>query len=171
MHWHIVRTKAHEEDRVAILINNHPQLHAFVPRLVKLIKRQGKLLREKRILFPNYVFIQTELSTDAFYGLIQNQISTMLDYIRILDYKDKTIETLSDAEKAYLSQFLNDRHEFEVSQGSMMDGKVLITEGPLQGYEGQITHINRHKHTARLSLHLFGLSQEVTVSLNILVKK
>jgi transcriptional antiterminator NusG len=168
--WHILHVKAHEEDKVAELLNTHPDIQAFVPRRIRLVKRKGNLIREQHILFSNYVFIKTDLGVDAFYTFIQKYISQLSTYIKVLKYQDRTVSTLSDQEIHFLSRFLDDQHIIQSSEGFIVDTQVVITEGPLKGFEGIIKHINRHKQCARISMTFFGEDHEFEVGLNIVMK-
>lgn len=168
--WFILHVGYNDEEEISFLINQEPQIKAFVPKQVRLIKRKDLTLRESFRLFPNYVFVVTSLDVDAFHQLIQIKIKPIVEYLRILKHEDRYIETVSPQEKAVLSQFMNEHFEIDASEGFIENGKVIITQGPLIGYETTIVKINRHKKTADIKLTLFGSEQIMTVSLEILYK-
>lgn len=171
MHWHILHVRAHEEEEIAKVINQNQDLEAFVPKLVRIMKRNGVCIHEKKRLFPNYVFIKSSLNTKEFYHYIQNELRPLVDYFRVLKYKDIELETLSESEKHYLNQFLDQDYELKPSEGFIVGKNVVITQGPLMGLESTIVFIDRHKRVADISLKLFGEDKILRVGLDILYKK
>lgn len=54
-----------------------------------------------------------------------------------------------------------------MSEGVIESGQVRIYQGPLQGMEGYIKKIDRHKKKAWLKIKMFGRMQMVQVGLEI----
>lgn len=59
----------------------------------------------------------------------------------------------------------------ELSSGVIEHDKVKILSGPLQGMEGNICKIDRHKRMAYLQIEMFGRTIEMKVGLEILRKE
>ena len=77
------------------------------------------------------------------------------------------ITPLSKEEVALLMKLGNEEQEVEMSTGIIEGDKVRIYEGPLQGMEGLIKKIDRHKRMAYLEVEMFGRTVEMKVGLEI----
>ena len=64
----------------------------------------------------------------------------------------------------------NEKQEVEMSIGIIEGDRVHIFEGPLQGMEGLIRKIDRHKRMAYLEVEMFGRMVEMRVGLEIIEK-
>ncbi|WP_416239277.1 KOW motif-containing protein, partial [[Clostridium] innocuum] len=53
-----------------------------------------------------------------------------------------------------MKSFGKEEHVVEMSTGFIQGEQIFITEGPLQGKEGQIIRIDRHKRIAYLQLSM-----------------
>ena len=58
-----------------------------------------------------------------------------------------------------------------MSTGVIEGDQVIVTEGPLRGYEALISMIDRHKRLAFLEMHMFGRTKIVKVGLEIVSKR
>ncbi len=168
--WHVLFVKGGKEELVKEQINKFEGVHAFLPRVVKMFRRNGKLNKEEMLLFKNYVFIQTALDFTEFMALLQINIKPIQGFLKVLQHKDNQIETLYPHEKDFLIKFTNDDYVLQESIGLIENDKIIITEGPLKGHESMIKKIDRHKRTALISLSMFGLDQDVVVGLEIVKK-
>lgn len=57
-----------------------------------------------------------------------------------------------------------------MSTGFIQGDKIFVTEGPLQGKEGLIIKIDRHKRIAYLQLSMFNKETIAKVGLEIISK-
>lgn len=80
------------------------------------------------------------------------------------------IVPLSSEEIDFLKRFGGEKQVVEMSEGIIEHSKVNITSGPLQGMEGFIKKIDRHKRKAYLEIPMFGGMQNVQVGLEIVAK-
>ena len=78
---------------------------------------------------------------------------------------------LGQEDICFLMKFGNEEQIVEMSQGLILDGKVVITDGPLKGQEGIIKKIDRHKRKAYLSIPMFGRVLDTQVGLEIVEKR
>ena len=56
------------------------------------------------------------------------------------------------------------------SCGYLVNDRVLITEGPLLGYDSKIVALNKHKNYVKLAVDLFGRETFVEVPIEIIEK-
>jgi len=170
MNMYVLFVLGKSEHRIKEYINSKTLFEAIVPVKVKLLRRKGEVIREEVLLFPNYVFVRCDLDPPCFRAYVQRYFSNLNGFIKLLQYKDKDIESLSQEEIGLLKPFFTNRGVFDPSIGFIQHDRVFITEGPLKGLESSIKHINRHKKEAILELTLFNEVKEVKVSCEILSK-
>lgn len=171
-HWFVMYVKSTYEDEIAQLINDLGTVHAFVPRKVKLHKRQGKIIKFNEIVFKSYVFVETDMDYKTFSVKVLSEVKMHSAYFKtLLHHDDKNMETLYPQEKAFLQSFMNDQHIIEESIGFVEGDAVTILSGPLMGNDSIITKINKHKRVAYLNVSLMGRDLEIQVPLTIIYKK
>jgi len=169
--WYVLYVKSGAEEEIAAKINELDQVHAFVPRKVKLYKRQGKIIKLNDIVFKSYVFVETDMDYETFYVEVINRIKMHTGFYKALTHKsDRNIETLYPSEKQFLQTFMNKDHLIEASIGFVEGDKVTITSGPLMGKESVIKSINKHKRIALMEISMMGRSVEVQIPLELIYK-
>lgn len=136
----------------------------FIPRFEEKRKLNGKWMMQERILFPGYVFLETDVVEELFLGL-----KTIPRLTKLLGVGDRIVP-LSEEEVAFLMRFGGDEHLVKMSEGMIEHSQVRILSGPLMGMEGMIRKIDRHKRRAWLEMELFGRNQIVEVGLEVALK-
>jgi transcription termination/antitermination protein NusG len=66
----------------------------FIPLWKSLFRRVGKVKRELNIMFPGYVFIESDLESEEFRERTRFIIRTSKDIIRILSYGNPLMRLL-----------------------------------------------------------------------------
>ena len=83
------------------------------------------------------------------------------------------VATLSDEEVAFVRDFGGARHVVEMSRGAIVDGRLVVSEGPLAGREHLVAKIDRHKRIAFLDIRTgaaLGGGGAVRVGLEVVSK-
>lgn len=138
----------------------------FVPLAERQTKIRGEWQVVKTKLFPGYVFVETARIEDFHIRL--KQIRGMTKVLKI----GETMTPLEKEEEAYLRQLgLGGRHVVEYSEGYLEGEKLVVTSGALEGYEGRIKKILRHKRLVVLEVPLLGRTVEVTLGLGVVEKR
>ena len=88
---------------------------------------------------------------------------------RLLGTGDEIIP-LSQEEVELLLKLGKEEQLVAMSTGIIENDQVRILTGPLQGMEGYIRKINRHKRKAWVSIEMFGRSVDMEVGLEIVKK-
>lgn len=88
---------------------------------------------------------------------------------RLLGTGDEIIP-LSQEEVELLLKLGKEEQLVAMSTGIIENDQVRILTGPLQGMEGYIRKINRHKRKAWVSIEMFGRSVDMEVGLEIISK-
>lgn len=167
--WYVVQVRSGTEDRIVSqcqnVIDANVLERCFVPYYEESKKYQGAWHTEKKILFPGYVFMVSGQLT-ALYKSLQNVIGMT----RLLG-TGKEIVPLREDEIGLLQKLGVGEKPLEISAGFIENDTVVITEGPLEGMEGFIRRIDRHKRKAWLDIGMFGRTMRMEAGLEIIEKK
>lgn len=142
----------------------------FIPKWESLFKRTGKVKKELNILFPGYVFIESDLETEEFRQSILQVIRISKSIIRILNYGSSNEIAIREDEISVLRRYCNEEHFIESSIGFVKGEHVYIESGPLVGMEGMIKEINRKKLEASFEVEFMGAIRRIAVGLELLRK-
>ena len=137
----------------------------FIPYVIRKRRYCGEWHEEKKILFPGYVFLVSDNPGELFLRL-----KKVPGLTKLLGTGDEIVP-LSAEEEELLKKLGGEDHVVEGSIGILEQDKIVITEGPLQGMEGYIRKIDRHKRTAWLEVELMGRKIETQVGLEIVEKR
>ncbi|PKM90632.1 MAG: transcription antiterminator [Firmicutes bacterium HGW-Firmicutes-10] len=169
MYWHVLFVLGGHEEKIVNKINESDH-EAFLPKVKKLFKRNSTINKEDVLLFKNYVFVKSNENTINFQKYIQNEIQHMTGFIKLLKHDTHT-ESLYPHEKEFLMKFTDEENVIDESQGLINGDKIIITQGPLMGFESLIRKIDRHKRIAQLEIDMFGDKRTITVGLEIISKQ
>ena len=148
-------------------------LKPFVPMFDARFKKAGVVLSEKRRWIPGYVFLESEISGLEFYLQIKPYISRTENALKLLRYGNGHMDSsfeLQETDRAFLDKLLNKEYCVEMSRGYIKGTSIIVTEGPMVGFEGLIKKVNRHKMLATIEASIFGDMREITVGLEIISK-
>ena len=137
----------------------------FIPYVIRKRRYCGEWHEEKKILFPGYVFLVSDNPGELFLRL-----KKVPGLTKLLGTGDEIVP-LSAEEEELLKKLGGEGQVVEGSIGILEQDKIIITEGPLQGMEGYIRKIDRHKRTAWLEVELMGRKIETQVGLEIVEKR
>ena len=166
--WYVVQVISGQEHNIAeickikMLQENE---EVVIPMYQRKKKIKGKYELCQAILFPGYVFFDTDEVEDLFYRL-----KDIKQLTRILRTGDD-FTPLHEKEVAFLSQFGRKKHVVEMSVGYIEGDEVIITSGPMVDWTGKVKKIDRHKMIAVLEVEFFGRMTDVTVGLEIVEKR
>lgn len=167
--WYVIQVRTGTEEHIRaqcqIMIANTQVMEAcFIPYYEEKKKYEGRWHIEKKILFPGYIFMISQDVTALYL-----ELKKVFGLTRILGSGD-TLIPLTDKEIAFMERFGGPKQVVEMSLGIIEGSQVIITEGPLQGLEGCIKKIDRHKRKAWVELPMFGRIQRVEVGVEIVRK-
>lgn len=166
--WYAVQVKTGEEEKTKLIckkmISGDILNECFIPYYEKTKKYRGSWHNSVEILFPGYVFMITDQKDD-----LRVKVKNIPGFIRILGDGSEVIP-LNDKEIDFLSQFGENDHLVRLSQGYIENEKIIITQGPMKNFTGQIKRIDRHKRTAIIAMDFFGRATDIHVGLEIIHK-
>jgi len=77
---------------------------------------------------------------------------------------------LSPADEHMVTELSDENHVIKASLGYIVGDKLIVTDGPLKGHEGEVVKIDRHKRIAILSIEFLGEKRNITVGLEVVKK-
>lgn len=168
--WYAVQVETGKEsaikDYCSKLVNRTKYNDIFVLRFNKVKKFYGKWHQESKVMFPGYIFIDTDTPEQVYEALKKVPAFTSL-----LGRDKDSFVPIERSKEELFREMVNDNYEIAMSCGLIEGDKVTITDGPLAGKEAMICKINRHKRTATLNVEMFGDKVGVTVGLEVVEKK
>ena len=172
MYWYVLFTRTGREEKVEQLLKERLDTDVFVPFVPlheRLFKISGTIKKELKPLFPSYVFIESEVSSQEFMKRINALIHISHDIVHTLRYSDTEI-AMRESEKRMMLSLCNDDHCIESSSGIIEGDRIYITDEPLKGWESIIKKVNRHKRQAWIEIEFIGEMRLVSVALEIVEK-
>ena len=95
---------------------------------------EGTWHTETKLLFPSYVFVESENRTLLLEELKEGGMEALL--------------CIEQAEEMFLRDLYGDSRHLMMSKGIVKGGFPQVTAGPLRGMEHKICRIDRHKRLA-----------------------
>lgn len=166
--WYVMQVRTGKEEKTMSMVHQYTadshMGECFLPKYEQKKKFAGAWHLVQALLFPGYVFVETE-EIEKFYM----ELKQVPQLTKILGTGEKWTSVI-DEDLKVLERLLNKRKLVEMSTGCIEGDQVTVLEGPLKGLETVIRKINRHKKTAVIEMHMFGRRQEVLVGLEIVAK-
>lgn len=167
--WYAVMVRSGTEEEIRkqcrAVVPTEVLEDCFIPRYESMKRYRGEWHKEKKVLFPGYVFMVSEDVEQLFQKLKQ-----VAGLTKLLGTGDEIVP-LAEEEIRLLKDFGNEEQVVKLSKGIIAGAQVIIKEGPLKGYEGCIRKIDRHKRLAYLELEMMGRKVEAQVGVEIVEKR
>ena len=172
--WYVVQVQTGSEESVMIqcrkIIKECDQEGAvirkiFIPYYERKRRYNGAWHTERKIMFPGYVFI------------VSDNPEELVTKLRLIQGLTKVLKTgneivpISESEVKVLQRLGGDEQVVETSIGLIENDRIIITSGPLEGMEGYIKKIDRHKRIAWLEIELMGRNMQAQVGLEVVEKR
>lgn len=166
--WYVIQVKTGAEEEIRRqcekVIEKDLLERCFIPYCEQMKKYQGEWHKEKKILFPGYVFLISEDEEMLYF-----QLKKVIGLTKLIG-TGREVVPLEEEEIRFLQEFGNEDQIVSMSEGIIKNDRVVVTKGPLKGNEGLIRKIDRHKRKAWLEVEMFGRKIETQVGLEIVEK-
>lgn len=166
-HWYVLYVCGNKEQSIVSFLRSEDLL-GFTPLMERLHKKQGVFHKVIVPMFPNYVFVSTELNQTEFNEKLRALRGRKQGIVKQLVHDNEGTSALRDDEQAFLSSLMDEEYLVKHSVGIIEGDRVVIMEGPLIGLESKIVKINRHNRIAYLDQELLG--RPIKISLEIIKK-
>lgn len=166
--YYVLWTSTGKEEKTRQMISDFadPSLYfrCLIPYRLKRHYYKGKSYIAKLILFPSYVFIETDHIKE-----LVNDIKWFPGFNVVLHVDDLYCPVYKHEEQL-LTKLVDARGIIDISEGFMEGDQIRITSGPLVGQEGNILRINRRKGVAILRMNIFNRVTQVSLGLELISK-
>lgn len=130
------------------------------------IRREGKNLREIQPMFPGYIFIMTE-----------NLSNDLIDFLRKTENFIRFLPQTINPQALYgndlqIIQKFTEFGEILIPSKITFDenDRIVVKEGPLLGFEGNIIKVDRRKKRAKIKFDFASESFTIDLSFEVLEK-
>ena len=166
--YYVLWTNTGREENTRQMIHQYADSSLYsrcmIPYRLKRHYYHGSSKLVKIILFPSYLFIETDTIKE-----FVNNIKWFPGFNVVL-HTDDLYCPLQKHEEVLLHKLLNDHEVIDISEGFMEGDKVHITAGPLLGQEGAIKKVKRRQGVAILEMNIFNRITEVSLGLDLISK-
>ena len=173
MNWYVLMVKTGQEHKASKEIENSWKMKdvlPFIPMKESYFRKAKQLKKETEIMFPSYVFVESEIHEKEFSTCTLDYIKRSQAILKLLRYDGSNEIAIRENECAFLKSILNEKYCVESSKGIIKGDNIIITEGVFAGRESIIVKINRHKMQAIVEMEFMGGIRLVTIGLEILKK-
>lgn len=166
--WYVIQVRTGTEENICSQceksIPGEILRRCIIPRYEEQKRYQGKWHRREKILFPGYLFVESEHLDELYQNL--KHVVGMTKLLGV----GREVMPLTQEEISFLREFLGDGQVVEMSKGIIESDQVRIFSGPMKGMERYIRKLDRHKRKAYLEVPVFGRNQDIQVGLEIVEK-
>lgn len=166
--WYILNVMAGQENKVASDIKSMILrgalggyvTDALVPSKQVIKIKKGQKVQEAQKLFPGYVFINANISSEA-YNLI-NSIPKVMGFLGGKNNPEPVSEVkMQDILNLSSEQIADNRNVvFEI-------GEVLnVIEGPFESFSGAVEEYDAEKQKVKISILIFGRATSVELDIS-----
>ena len=159
--WYVIQTVSGLEEKCmqqcVKYIDKNDYVEIFIPQYIEKKHYKKEWHDKKKVLFPGYLFIDTESTEPIIAGL-----KKVSQYTKILKAGD-IISPITEKEQEFLSMMMDDEHIVQYSEGFLIGQEVCVISGPLKKCHGWIKKVDRHKRIAKLEIPIFGRRTPVEV--------
>ena len=167
--WYVIQVLTGSEETlcrdIKRLLDGELYEHCFVPMACRPHRKDGKFITLSYPLFPGYLFIVTDRIDE-----VSAALWTIAKFKRVLR-TGVTFTPLEIAEVDVFRSLTDEAFNVALPKGYIAGDRIFVTEGPLQGHEGHIRNVDRHKRMAIVELPFMGGPRQVRLPLEIVEKR
>ena len=154
MSWYVLQCREGREAEIVNSLNQHLSRkaleEAFFFQSERLWRAGGSWKRQKKELFPGYVFLQSSSPEQ-----LSEELEESRQIVRIMEEQGYLISVYPEEEE-YLRSLCGEKHFLSLSYGykDRETGCSRITKGPLTGRESQVKIFDWHRRYAKLEISI-----------------
>ncbi|UHA75142.1 antiterminator LoaP [Paenibacillus sp. 481] len=173
MSWYALFLETGKEEQVKKMLEDkfpNEQIRCFNPQKVVPEKRQGIITDTTRSLFPGYLFLEVNLTTNIYYKILDTpKIRYMVNSGRVKrDHSFSYFTSISENEIEWILSLTDCGGKLVKSDVFVHHEKVIVSSGPLMGLESKIKKVDKRKRRAKLEISLLDQVFTIDVGVNIL---
>lgn len=166
--WYILNVMAGQENKIASEIKtlilkgaiNNNVSEVIVPTKQMIKIKKGQKVQEMQKLFPGYVFVFANLSSDAY-----NTINAIPKVMGFLGGKNNP-KPVDDAKMLDILKLTSEQEVDNKNVFFEIGENVNITEGPFESFSGVVEDFDAEKQKLKISVLIFGRATSVELNIN-----
>ena len=166
--WYVAQAISGREqaavEKCRIALDQDIASRIFTPRCQILKKFHGEWQSVEQIAFPGYIFVESNSPEELERNLMR--IPSVVTPVRI----GGGFYPIREDEETMLRRMMDENDCIGVSEGYVVDQRLVIEHGPISGLAANVKKIDRHKRTAIISIKLFEEYREMRVGLSVKAK-
>ena len=170
--WYILQVRAGKEAHMKEILEEFlPEgliSCAFYPLYECSYKKGGVRRTVTKVLFPGYLFLETEHIGRG--EELEERLKGITEYHYLLT-PGKVCTPVSSREQAFLTEHMNCNYVMTMSRGYMVGQEVTITEGAFAGYCGELKYVDRHNRYGVMTVRLGERDVDMQFGLEIVRKE
>ena len=163
--WYVIQTLTGKEEKCRQMIQRDCDSSTYERCVVAYVQRKkrekGAWVTKIEKFAPSYVFLKSHMIE-----LFALELSKMIGFSVLLQ-NDNIYLPLFPQEEKLLEHLLGNGDTIAESYGVKVGQTIQVTAGPLQGMEGMIKYIDRHKRIAVVEMELFDRKVEMKLALEV----
>lgn len=163
MYWYAIFVETGYEETVEQYLHHFfNNLHSLIPKRFVPEKRNGRLQKVLKTLFPGYILIHTMLNDEMY-----QKMRYIPHLIKILGYKT-SYPPIEEVEIAVILKLINNEGIIDYSKLLIENYVIEVIDGPLKGLEGLIIYVNKHTRRAKIKLNFMNKVRTIDVGIEML---
>lgn len=165
MDWYALFVTTGREENVVERLGvyfKESEFVSLVPKRALIEYKAGRKQKLIKKLFPGYVLVNTVMDPRIYYKL-----KNIPDLIRILSCGEYYTK-IPEEEMTDIRRLLGEGDVVDCSQVYLVDSKVVVKSGPLQGYEGLIRKVDKRKQRIKIVMNFMGVPKEIDLGIEVL---
>lgn len=172
MRWYVLRVGSNQESKVRDAIERKVKIEGYeeyvgrilVPTIKEKKRKAGKMFFVEHKLYPGYVFVEMKCQPD---GSINEQVwFTFKETAGVGDFigTQRRPSPMQDHEARAMLEASKKPDEAELKGVELKKGdRIKITEGPFEGYEGEVDDVDQKHGMVTVVVTIFGRSTQLDV--------
>ena len=167
MKWYAIFVETGQEEKLKQLIDTlYPDdnIKILIPKRRLIERRQGKKHEVIKILFPEYVLIQTVMAFSMYYRL-----SRLPMVYSILKDECEPVP-IRDEEMAVILSLTSEGDTIGFSEVYREGDRIVVINGPLKGLEGIIEKFDARKNRIKVCIQFLGREKRIDLGAHLVDK-
>jgi transcriptional antiterminator NusG len=170
MRYYAIQVKTRAEEKYIKLFNAlHPEisLNIYFPKRKIDIRRKGALIHSTPAVFPGYIFVELEADDDILkYHWDFRRTEGFFRFLK----SNQNIQALQNKDLEVVLHFIKNAGSVADKSKVYFDenARIVVTEGPLMGLEGNIIKVDKRKGRAKIKLDLYDESFVIDLAFELI---
>ena len=164
--WYVLKVIEGKEENACetcrMTFTDECHADVFVPYYARPYHRDGEWKEIKKALFPGYIFVDTD---KAGAERVREMTVKRIPYTAQPVCVGEEFVPIYEDEQRLLESLMDKDHVVTVSNGNIIDDRVVVDEGPLMQYSDKVCWYDRHKRMANIEMNLLGKTRRVKIGL------